>query len=197
MPIWAPLVIRVPPSRFHLPLSVLALHPVSPLSFSLLSCFHSSPLIPPVSSPPTFRSPFYTFPRLLTLLTAYQRAHCLNREHDVTLKNNKHRFLQSNSHIDFLDWNERCSYEVIKILSLEATAPSISLRPSLGPRSVSLCDAMNLPLPSLHLWDKRVCDPRPLFEASSYVPSVLHCLCTPMHGQQMHQSTNKRGPEEV
>lgn len=57
-------VIPATPSSFHLPLSILTLHALSLLSFCLLSCFHPSPLILPVSSHPTFRSSFHPFPPL-------------------------------------------------------------------------------------------------------------------------------------
>lgn len=53
----------LPPHAF-ICLSILTLHPLSRLSFSLLSCFHPSPLIPPVSSHliPLSAHPFIRFP---------------------------------------------------------------------------------------------------------------------------------------
>lgn len=81
-------VIPLTPSSFHLSLSILTLHPLSLLSFSLLSCFHPNPLIPPVSSHIAFRSsfhPFFLSVSSVALLTAYQRQFCSIQ--NVTFKN--------------------------------------------------------------------------------------------------------------
>lgn len=61
-------VIPATPSSFHLSLSMLTLHALSLPSFCLLSCFHPSPLILPVSSHPAFRSSFHPFPPLSVYL---------------------------------------------------------------------------------------------------------------------------------